>query len=95
MRRAAKVDRNQPAIVEAFREMGCQVQPLHTVGGGCPDILCAIAGFNVPVEIKDGSGGFTPDQKKWHAEWGAPVHVVRDVLDVAMVVQHYQGKAKR
>ena len=36
MRRAAKVDANQPEIVQALRKAGCFVQPLHTVGQASP-----------------------------------------------------------
>lgn len=37
--RAAKVDKNQPEIVEALRAEGAVVQHLHAVGVGCPDLL--------------------------------------------------------
>ena len=73
-----QVDRNQQNHRGSVPRDGLSGCSRCTVGADVPDIPCAIAGFNVPVEIKDGSGGFTPDQKKWHAEWGAPVHVVRD-----------------
>ena len=61
--------------------MGCSVQPLHTVGKGCPDILVGYKGFNVLIEIKDGnkppsSQKLTPDQIIWHRDWRGTVEVV-------------------
>ena len=73
-RRAARVDDNQPAIVQALRNMGCSVQPLHTVGGGCPDLLVGWEEKNYLMEIKDGSKipsaqKLTPQQEKFFDEW--------------------------
>jgi Holliday junction resolvase len=55
MRRAARVDRNQSEIVTALRSLGCSVQPLHTIGSGCPDLLIGIDGQNLLIEVKDGA----------------------------------------
>lgn len=90
--RAAKVDANQRDVVQAFRSMGCSVQPLHTVGQGVPDLLCAIAGFNFLVEVKDGkkppsAQKLTPDQINWHCQWRAPVYIVNSVVQAAQLVQ--------
>lgn len=84
MRRAAKVDANQPAIVAALREIGATVQPLHTVGQGCPDLLVGYQGKTLLMEVKDGSKPpsarkLTPDQQVWHAGWqGGPLATVID-----------------
>ena len=82
MRRAAKIDRNQPEIVEALRKVGALVYPMHTVGGGLPDLLVGFRGRLMLLEVKDGLAplsqqALTPDQVKFHAVW--PVAVVRDV----------------
>lgn len=74
MRRAAKIDANQPEIVEALRAVGASVQPLHTVGGGVPDLLVGWRGANLLMEVKDGSKPpsareLTPPQQKWHQTW--------------------------
>ncbi len=74
MRRAAKVDRNQPEIVEALRKIGCRVQPLHMVGKGCPDLMVSKAGRVVLMEVKDGSKPpsarkLTADEQAWHDLW--------------------------
>jgi len=84
MRRAAKVDANQPDIVAALRKIGATVQPLHAVGQGCPDLLVGWRGMNTVIEVKDGSKPpsarkLTPDQVEWHAEWRGQVTVVETV----------------
>lgn len=84
MRRAAKIDDNQPEIVEAARRMGCSVQPLHSVGKGCPDLLVGISGINDLWEVKDGNKPpsarrLTPDQIEWHDAWRGHVQVVDSV----------------
>ena len=79
--RAAKVDDNQKAIVKVLRNMGCSVQHLHAVGVGCPDLLVGYKGFNILLEIKDGTNApskqkLTPDQFIWHRDWRGQVEVV-------------------
>ena len=88
MRRAAKVDANQPEIVEAFRKLGASVQPLHSVGKGCPDLMVGYRGRCYAVEVKDGSKPpsarkLTPDQVAWHEAWRGHVCIVESVDDVA------------
>ena len=39
MRRAGKIDANQPEIVAALRDAGCSVLSLAQLGGGVPDLL--------------------------------------------------------
>jgi len=80
MRRAAKVDRNQSAIIKALRQMGATVQPLHAVGAGCPDLLVGFRGENVLIEVKDGDKSpsrrvLTEDQVVWHRGWCGQVAV--------------------
>ena len=86
MRRAAKVDANQGAVVAALRAAGCSVQCLHAVGGGVPDLLVS---RSLPfgradtwlLEVKDGAKPpserrLTPRQKEWHREWRGRVFTV-------------------
>jgi hypothetical protein len=85
MRRAAKIDGTQTAIVDALRAAGCKVLSLAAVHNGCPDLLVYFSatysgeffdGFTL-LEVKNPAGrgvGLTPDQVKFHAEW--PVTVV-------------------
>jgi|GEM_PF-5567154 len=55
MRRSARIDRNQPEIVEALRKLGASVQPLHTAHDGIPDLLVGYQGRNFLLEVKDGT----------------------------------------
>lgn len=95
--RAAKIDRNQPEIVQALRSMGCSVQHLHSVGQGCPDLLCAIKAVNFLVEVKDGAKPpskqvLTPDQIDWHCQWRAPVYIVNSVAQAVDLVKKLIGE---
>lgn len=78
------MDANQSEIVAALRKIGASVTPLHTVGGGVPDLLVGRAGQTWLIEVKDGrkppsDRRLTPDQVEWHAAWrGGPVAVVED-----------------
>ena len=81
-RRAARIDDNQTAVVNALRYSGCKVQSLASVGNGCPDLLVLYVGRLILLEVKDGSKppsarALTPDQRDWHANWArAPLSVV-------------------
>lgn len=91
MRRAARIDANQPEIVAALRGVGASVQPLHMVGKGCPDLLVSHRMTNYLIEIKDGSKPpsarrLTQDQIQWHDDWRAPVHIVETVADALRVI---------
>ena len=87
MRRAAKVDSIQPAIVSALRKAGASVEPLHMVGRGVPDLLVGLAGRTMLVEVKTGNGGLTDDQVVWHRMWrGSPVAIVRSVEDALYAI---------
>lgn len=85
MRRAAAVDANQSEIVAALRKIGATVQPLHAVGGGCPDLLVGFGhAMNFLFEVKDGSKPLsqrklTPAQVDFHANWRGQVCVVSSV----------------
>jgi len=94
IRRAASVDVNQPAIVKAFRKMGCAVLPLHTLGQGVPDFLVSFRQANHLVEIKNPKASpkrRKPNeiQKRWHDNWQAPVHIVQSIDDVQTLVMQW------
>ena len=81
MRRAAKVDVTQAGIVQALKRAGVTVQHLHSVGSGCPDILCGFRGANWLLEIKPNIGSpsdknLRTNQVKWHGGWKGQVAVV-------------------
>lgn len=58
-----RVDRNQRAIAEALTAAGCTVQSLHTVGGGCPDLLVGLHEQTWLIEVKapEARGEYRPD----------------------------------
>ena len=96
MLRAAKVDANQPEIVDALRVLGCSVQPLHSVGKGCPDLLVGFRGKNILVEVKDGTKTksarkLTPDQTKWHQHWAGQVAIVECIEDLPLILKYATG----
>lgn len=91
MRRAAKVDRNQPEIVAALRAVGASVQPLHAVGQGCPDLAVGFRGAVYFLEVKDGQLApsdrkLTPAQQAWHRDWRGHVAVVLSSEDAMKAI---------
>lgn len=54
MRRAAKVDVNQPEIVKAFRSLGWSVLIISQLKN-CADIIVSKNGRTIVVEVKDGN----------------------------------------
>ena len=95
MRRAAKVDANHADIVDALLATGCSVQSLAPVGGGCPDLLVGIGGWNVLIEVKDGEKGrFTPAQKSWHRDWRGTAHVAMSVEAALEIVGAYRKRER-
>ena len=52
MRRAARVDANQPELVAQLRGIpGLTVQHLHAVGAGCPDLLVGYMGVTALPKV--------------------------------------------
>ena len=95
MRRQARIDANQPGLVAKLRACGYSVQPLHTVGGGTPDLLVgAFRTVNLLLEIKDGDKSLsrrklTPDEKDWHANWRGQVATVSSFEEAIAVIEEY------
>lgn len=85
-RRAAKIDDNQPEIVEALRKVGASVQSLAAAGKGVPDLLVSFRGVNYLLEVKMEKGKLTDDQVKWHQMWQAPIYIVRSVEDALRAI---------
>lgn len=84
MRTKSRVDENQPEIVAALRKAGASVEPLHTVGKGCPDLMVGYRGDNFVLEVKDGrkppsARGLTDAQIRWHMLWRGHVKIVNNV----------------
>ncbi len=84
MRRAARIDSNQPDLVKVLRKAGCKVQSLAMMGEGFPDLLILRAGVLTLMEVKDGSQPpskrkLTPHQVQFHKDW--PVVIARDIQE--------------
>lgn len=100
MRRSAcRVDSNQAEIVCALRAIGVSVQPLHSVGQGCPDLLAGCAGVNVLLEVKDSAQPpskrrLSSDESLWHSEWKGQVSVVSNITEAIVVVTLALAEAK-
>ena len=88
-RRVAKVDVNQPALVEQIRDLGYTVQHLHTLGKGCPDIMVGGKGKNYLFEIKNPEydGKLTADEQEWHDMWKGQVDIAETLEDILEVVR--------
>lgn len=86
MRRAAKIDDNQPAIVKALKAIGVASEyikkPLDLLVHSkffCPHCTKEIdGGMTVLMEVKnrDGKNQLTPDQVEFIARWPGKIHVV-------------------
>jgi len=82
-----RVDANQREIVSALRDCGFSVLHLHTVGHGCPDILCGAQGYrNLLFEIKGDKGKLTPDERGFFDTWRGQVALVRSVDEALRVM---------
>ena len=91
MRYRPRLDATHKAVVAALREIGCSVTSLAAVGGGCPDLLCGIAGRTVLLEVKSAKTvrrkkrETTTPQDTWVGSWRgglvAVVHSVEEALD--------------
>ena len=97
MRRAAKIDANQLAIVAALRARGWSVQSLAAVGRGCPDLLVGADGQNAVLEVKDGSKPpsarrLTPAQGEWHQNWNGQRAVVSTINEAIAAVEAVTGR---
>ena len=87
MRRAAKIDENQPILVEAFRRLGCSVLSLAAIGKGVPDLLVATCGITWLVEVKIPKGKENQKQLEFAETWQGCRAVVRDLEGVETVVK--------
>ena len=82
MRRAAKRDTNEAAIVEALRRTGWSVELLNLTDG--PDLLIGKPGRCLLVEVKTETGKVRPGQARWHATWRGPRVIVLRSVDEAI-----------
>jgi len=91
-RRAAKIDANQPEIVEALLDNGYRVRSMASAGDGFPDLVVGHDDWSFVrlVEVKNGKRGrLTGDQIKFMDE-GWPVDVVRSTFEIQALMQEWR-----
>ncbi len=83
---AHRVDTNQRAITLALRQVGASVQPLHTIGRGCPDLLIGFRGINFLLELKIPGNKLTSDEVEWHETWRGQVRIISTIDEVFKLI---------
>lgn len=91
MRRAARTDGNHAEVVKALRDAGIAVKSLASVGGGVPDLLCALREVTCLLEVKDGSKPpserhLTKAEAEFFATWPGLAFVVYSPKEAVSVV---------
>lgn len=92
MRRAAKVDANQEAIVRSLRQIpGVSVRVLSQVGDGFPDLCLGYRGENFLIELKDGEKTasrkkLTPEEEKFFESWRGQVAKCETLEEILTII---------
>jgi len=89
-RRAAKIDANQPEIIEAFEDNGCAVKSTAGLGDGFPDLVVFDGKQHHLVEVKMPKGKLRKSQITLIDVWAGPVHIVRSPIEVLALVQAWR-----
>lgn len=92
MRRDSRKDANHGPIVKDLKALGFDVVDLSRVGGGCPDILVAWSGGYALLELKTAAGKLNKKQKKFHAEFGGRIFMVRSVVEALAALGVTRGE---
>ena len=89
MMRNAKVDRNQPEIVKAFRDLGWSVLIISQLKN-CADIIVSKKNATIVIEIKDGekpisaqklTTGELKFKEMWHGQYKI-VNCIAHVIEI-------------
>ena len=91
MRTAAKVDGNHGEVVKALRAHGIAVKSTAAMGSGFPDLICAVRGVTVLLEVKDGAKPpserrLTAAEAEFIGHWPGLVYVVTSAEEAVAVV---------
>ncbi len=94
MRRAARIDENQPALVKELRQAGYRVAVTSALGDGFPDLVVRHPNDQTALrlcEVKDpakipSKRKLTPDEQKFADIWGDAVVLIERFEDVAAVL---------
>jgi len=98
IRRAAKIDENQPALVELIRAMGVSVAITSAAHDGFTDLVIGFGGVTVLVEVKDGSKPparrkLTPQQVTFHGSFKGAITVIENEQQAAELVKRIKKVA--
>lgn len=75
-RSTKKVDTIQGESIKILRQWGFSVQPIHTIGNGCPDLLVGYSGINYLLELKSEGGELNENEYTWHLCWNGQAVVI-------------------
>lgn len=95
MRRASRIDENQPDIIKAYRKLGCFVTLTHTLGDDFPDLVVSNYGLTWSVEIKSGNGKPSKGQQEFAEQCKGSHFIVRDINGVILSCDVMRDKADR
>ena len=86
--RAKKRDANEPEIVKALRDIGCEVELLDDP----LDLLVGYRGENFLIEVKGKDGKWTSAQEDFIPKWTGKLAVVRTPEQaIGVVTGKYKG----
>lgn len=91
MRYRARKDANHNDIADCFVSCGATVADTSQLGGDFPDMVIALCGFNVLVEVKDGSKSpskskLSDGQNNFMLAWRGWYVVIKSVDDALALV---------
>lgn len=97
-RRAAKIDYNQPALVELIRAMGVSVAITSAAHDGFTDLVIGFGGVTVLVEVKDGNKEparrkLTPQQATFHGSFKGAITVIENEQQAVELVNRIKKVA--
>lgn len=98
--RAARIDANQPYLVELMRGMGASVAITSAAGDGFTDLVVGWGGVTVLAEVKDGDKvpskrQLTNDQKVFHASFRGAITIIETPEQAAALVNMIREVAAR
>ena len=100
MRRRARVDANQEAVVKAIRSYGMSVKVISSMGKGVPDLAVGYQGLTCLLEVKDGDKSasrtkLTPDEQRFADSWRGHRAVVYTAEEaIQEVLEHARGAGR-
>lgn len=81
-----KVDSNHTLVIGALRKAGIAAKSTAMIGDGFPDIIAAMRGVQVLLEVKREGEKLTRLEQAFAETWPGPVFVVTDGDQAVRVV---------